>query len=86
MKEKDDNDINKNMKWKNLVSWMKKSNSGRDNRETNKIVAREELLEKNRQGKNWPHWHQRKNKAMETLTCDFQKLETSLWEKDVQEP
>jgi hypothetical protein len=31
---------------------MKKSNSGRDNRETNKIVAREELLEKNRQGKN----------------------------------
>jgi hypothetical protein len=49
-------------------------------------VAREELLEKNRQGKNWPHWHQRKNKALETLTCDFQKLETSLWEKDVQEP
>jgi hypothetical protein len=29
---------------------MKKSNSGRDNKETNKIMAMEELLEKNRQG------------------------------------
>ncbi len=60
------------MKWKSLVSWMKKSNSGRDNKETNKIMAMEELLEKNRQGEHWAHWHQRRNKALETLTYDFQ--------------
>jgi hypothetical protein len=37
------------MKWKSLVSWKKKSNLGKDN-EINKTMAREELLEKSKQG------------------------------------
>jgi len=40
-KEIDDNDTNKKMKWKNLVSWNKGSNSRRDNMETNKTMVRE---------------------------------------------
>jgi hypothetical protein len=47
-KERDDNDINKKMKWKSSVSWMKRSKSRRDNKETNKTMVGEELLEKRR--------------------------------------
>ncbi len=47
---KNDNDTNKKMKWKSLVSWKKRSNSRRDNREINKTMVREELLKKSRPG------------------------------------
>jgi hypothetical protein len=72
------------MKSKILVSWMK--NLRRDNRDTNKTMVGEELLEKTRQGENWAHWHQKKKRPLETLTCDFQKFETSLWKKNLWEP
>jgi hypothetical protein len=83
-KNKNDNETNKKKKWKSLVSWMKRNNS--NNKEMNKTMVGEELLEKNRQGENWTRWHQRKERPLETLTCNFQKLKTSLWEKDAQEP
>ncbi len=70
LKERYDNETNKKTKWKNLVSWKKKSNLKRNNRETNKTMAKE-LLEKNTQGNSWAHWHQRREKPLETLTCDF---------------
>jgi hypothetical protein len=74
------------MKWKSLVSWKKKSKSRRNNKETNKTMAKEELLEKNTQGDSWAHWHQRRERPLETLTCDVQKLEISLWENKAQKP
>jgi len=36
-KERNNNDTNKKLKWKNLMSWKKKSNSKRNNKEINKI-------------------------------------------------
>ncbi len=36
-KERNNNDTNKKLKWKNLVSWKKKSNLKRNNKEINKI-------------------------------------------------
>jgi hypothetical protein len=53
--------------------WLEKKN-----KEINKTMAREELIEKNTQGDNWAHWHHRRKWPLETLTCDFQKLEISL--------
>ncbi len=41
---------------------------------------------KSKQKDNSTHWHQRKERHLKTLTYDFQKLETSLWEKDTQKP
>jgi hypothetical protein len=38
------------MNWKPLVSWNNKSNSGKDNRERNKTMAKEKVLEEKRQG------------------------------------
>ncbi len=58
------------MKWKNLVSWMKRSDLGRNSRQTNKTMAGEELLENSRQGESWTHWHQRRERPLETLTSD----------------
>ncbi len=68
------------------MSWKKRSNLGRDNNETNKTMAEEELLENGRQGNNWTHWHQRREKPLKTLTCNFQKLKSSLSNKDAQKP
>jgi hypothetical protein len=48
------------MKWKSLVSWNNRNNLGENNKETNKTMGREELLEKSRQGDRWTHWHQRR--------------------------
>jgi hypothetical protein len=48
LEKKNDNDTIKKMKWKNLVSWKKRSNLARDYKETNKTMAMEELLEKTR--------------------------------------
>jgi len=74
------------MKWKSFVSWKKRINLGRNNKEKNRTMVGEELFEKSKQGDSWAHWHQRKEIPLETLTCDFQNLETSLWKKDAQRP
>jgi hypothetical protein len=73
------------MKWKSLVSWKKRNNLGRDNKERNKNMAREELLE-NKQGDNWAHWHHKRERPLETLTSSFQKLEISFWKKNARKP
>ncbi len=43
----------------------------------NKTMDEEELFEKSRQGESWAHWYQKGKRPLETLTCHFQKLETS---------
>ncbi len=63
------------------MSWKKNNNLGRNNKETNKTMTREELLEKSKQD-NWTHWHQRIKRPLKTLTYDFQKLESSFKAKD----
>ncbi len=74
------------MKWKSLASWMKRSDLGRDNKETNKTIIGEELLEKSRQGESWTHWHQKRKRPLKTLTPNFQKLETSFEKKMPKNP
>ncbi len=43
------------MKKKILVSCKKRSNLGKENKETNKTMAEEELLENSKQGSNQAH-------------------------------
>ncbi len=95
-KERDNKKTNKTMVKEELIEKNRQGNhythwhqrierpleKERDNKETNKTMVMEELLEKSRQGDSWTHWHQRREKPLKTLNCDFQKLETSLWEND----
>ncbi len=67
------------------MSWKKKNNLGKNNKDINKTMAKEELLEKiDKDIINTLTSKERK--TFGTLTCNFQKFEISFWKKDTQKP